>query len=1082
MAKKGKELTTIVSIGGALKSSLTKSVRAAKKAFVGLNSGINAAMKGATVATAAMATATAAATVAATRQLYKMGEGWKKASDTIRIGTGATGKQLEALNASMQNVYAQLPNGKEEVASAIADINTLTGAEGQSLENYATAALKASKMLGTDVKTIYTEASKAFNAFNIPADQMAEKLNHLWKVSQSTGAGIDKLAQGAVAGQATFRQLGFSFEQSTALLGQLDKAGVSSSAALAAMKKGVVELAKGGAKDFNKAFTALSEKIKGARTETEAINIAAKVFGARGGGEIAKALRDGRLSAEAFTASLQASGESIDAAYADTANFAERMTPIKHKMELAFKPLADTVFQQVNKLVPIVGGIVEKYLPNITASATALSGKVKELGERFGAWLAGIDYAKVLANISAKIKEVSELVKKWAPVLMRLGKTLLNVMLAVKAISVAVKVWTVAQWALNAALAAPVVAIAAIVAAAWYLYENWDEVCAWVRQAWSDFCTYFQGRFPETYAACVSFLEQVKGYWDTAVTWIEDKWSGFTNYFATEFPGLTQAAQVAWEMIKGGFGVAWEQMKTTATGVIEGLKMAWNVLCTTLSTAWEVACNNVSGILHTLDEVAQGVFALMKGNFGEAGEHFKQVFLTAFETIRKNWDALWNGLKGIAQSVIDSIANLFGPIVDGFNRVLDTVSATWDKVKGAVMGSDVGKAIPAKAAGGFTHGVSICGEDGTEAVISFDPRYRKQNRGYLMTAAKMLGMNAEPTPQKYGTRKSDFCSSFQWRFSETYAACVGFLEQVKGYWDTAVTWIQDKWNEGMTWVTEKIENFKNEFSGLTQAAQVAWEMIKGGFVNAWTQIETTAKVIIEGLKLAWNNLCTIFSTAWDVACNSVKGVMETLDHVIQGIVAALKGNFSEAGEQFKQAFLSAFDMVKKNWESLWDGFKGIAKNTIEAISDIFGPLMDGFNRVLDTVSATWDKVKGAVMGSDVGKAIPAKAAGGFTHGVSTCGEDGTEAVISFDPRYREQNRGYLMTAAEMLGMYAAPAPQRYDTRKSSYNFGGITISPTINVKSSSDGQTLMQQLRACIPQLVDEIEKETAARNLHSYA
>lgn len=813
MAKKAKELTTIVNIGGAIKSSLTKSVASAKKAFKGLNSSINAAMKGATVATAAMATATAAATVAATRQLYKMGEGWKKASDTIRIGTGATGKQLEALNASMQKVYAQLPNGKEEVASAIADINTLTGAEGQSLENYATAAIKASKMLGTDVKTIYTEASKAFNAFNVPADQMAEKLDHLWKVSQSTGVGIDKLAQGAVAGQATFRQLGFSFEQSTALLGQLDKAGVRSEAALAAMKKSVVELAKGGAKDFNKAFTQLSQKIQGARTETEAINIAAKVFGARGGGEIAKALRDGRLSADAFTESLQTSGESIDAAYADTANFAERMGPIKHKLEIAFKPLADTVFKQINNLVPIVGGIVEKYLPSITAHATSLSGKVQEMGERFGAWLGGIDYAKILANINEKMREAAAFVKKWLPVMTRLGKTVLNVMLAVKAIAAAVKIWTVAQWALNAALAAPVVAIAAIVAAAWYLYENWDEVCAWVRQAWSDFCTYFQGRFPETYAACVRFLDQVKGYWDKAVQWI-----------------------------------------------------------------------------------------------------------------------------------------------------------------------------------------------------------------------------------------------------------------------------QDIWDEGVAWITGGVEDFKNEFPGLALAAQVAWEMIKGGFMNAWTQIETTAKVIVEGLKLAWNNLSTIISTAWTIACDQVTGAMHTLDHLIQGVVALCKGNFGEAGKQFREAFTSAFDTIQKNWDAMWAGMKGIADNSAAFIKGIIGPIIEGFGKVMDTVSSTWDKVKGAVTGSKVGEAVPAKAAGGFTHGVSICGEAGTEAVISFDPRYREQNRGYLMTAAEMLGMYAAPTPQRYDTRRSDFNFGGITLSPTINVKSSSDGQTLMQQLRACIPQLVDEIEKETAARNLHRYA
>ena len=48
--------------------------------------------------------------------------------------------------------------------------------------------------------------------------------------------------------------------------------------------------------------------------------------------------------------------------------------------------------------------------------------------------------------------------------------------------------------------------------------------------------------------------------------------------------------------------------------------------------------------------------------------------------------------------------------------------------------------IPMLAAGGFTEGISIAGEAGTEAVISFDPAYRAANIGYWMKAGEMLGV------------------------------------------------------------------------------------------------------------------------------------------------------------------------------------------------------------------------------------------------------------------------------------------------------------------------------------------------------
>ena len=51
------------------------------------------------------------------------------------------------------------------------------------------------------------------------------------------------------------------------------------------------------------------------------------------------------------------------------------------------------------------------------------------------------------------------------------------------------------------------------------------------------------------------------------------------------------------------------------------------------------------------------------------------------------------------------------------------------------------ESLPHYAAGGFTEGLSIAGEAGMEAVISFDPAHRDENVGYWAAAGKLLGLD-----------------------------------------------------------------------------------------------------------------------------------------------------------------------------------------------------------------------------------------------------------------------------------------------------------------------------------------------------
>ena len=91
-------------------------------------------------------------------------------------------------------------------------------------------------------------------------------------------------------------------------------------------------------------------------------------------------------------------------------------------------------------------------------------------------------------------------------------------------------------------------------------------------------------------------------------------------------------------------------------------------------------------------------------------------------------------------AILGPIADVLATIVGWIAKVVEWVAGGLDWVVGLFTGG--ASAPEGYAAGGFTSGPSIAGEDPrypTEAVISFNPAYRSQNLAYWAQAGRMLG-------------------------------------------------------------------------------------------------------------------------------------------------------------------------------------------------------------------------------------------------------------------------------------------------------------------------------------------------------
>lgn len=419
MAGKGKELQAVVNLAGSIDPSLGKAIESAQKKISGLN--VKALAVGAAVG--GIAVATGKAVVEAGKYLKDLGSQFDGAADAIRIGTGATGDALDGLLDDFDEVYKSVPTTMEDASKAIADYNTRLGLTGPQLQEISKQALQVSDMLGDDLGGVIEESSQAFQQWNIDADNMGGAMDYIFKVSQSTGMGFTDLMSNMQKFGPQLQEMGYSFETASALMGQLDKAGVNTEEVLGAMKKSVGALAKEGI-SASDGLAMYYEQIKNAGTAAEAASIASEIFGTKAGSTMAAAIRDGTLAVGDLTESLLENGETIAGAAEDTYDFAERLQIMKQGLEVALKPMANTVFDGLNKFMPVLQKLMEQIVPVISDAVEAAAPFVEEF--LMGAADALEDVLPLISQLAADLLPIlTQLMSTLLPPLLSLVQTLL---------------------------------------------------------------------------------------------------------------------------------------------------------------------------------------------------------------------------------------------------------------------------------------------------------------------------------------------------------------------------------------------------------------------------------------------------------------------------------------------------------------------------------------------------------------------------------------------------------------------------------------------------------------------------------
>lgn len=716
-----KVMQAVVEIAGNISPTLASSIKSAQKQLSGLN--VKAIAVGA--ACAAGAVAVGKAVYKAGEYLADLGSQFDKATDTIRVGTGAMGEDLNDLVNSFNKVYGSVPTNMEDASKTIADYNTRLGLTGEQLENISIQALQVSDILDEDLNGVIESSSKALKNWDLSADDYGDAMDFVFKVSQSTGAGFVDLMNNMQGYGAQLQAAGYDFKDAAILLGQVEKAGLDASTVLKGLQTAAKNATNAGFSSVSEGLEVYFNRIKNAESDMRALEMATNMFGSKAAPTMVKAIQDGTLSLEGLKDALEASGESINKAATDTYSYTEMLQILGNKAEVALRPLAESVFEMLNDLMPILSNLLDGITPVIGTLTAKLVPIIEDivpsvlpLIEQITPVLIGI--ADVLA--SDVIPPVVEMMKDLLPTILTVVQSLLPVIstLAKTVLPVMVNVISAISPILNGLIQTVLPVINDMLSSMLPLFEMLNPII----KILSDLIG----------GVLQSALEAIQPYFEAVRKTLGGLMDFITNVFAGNWQG-------AWEGIKTYFSGIWDQITaifkapfTFLAGAFDSLKEAW------------------SGV----GDFFAGVWDGIKAPFVAVADWFANIFGNAWQAVKNVFSAGGNVFEGIK----DGILNVFTTIVNGLIKGINSVVAipfngiNWalEKIKSvSILGIkpfdwinliNVPQ-IPLLAAGGFTDGLSIAGEEGREAVISFDQAYRKENIDLWYQAGKMLGVFPE---------------------------------------------------------------------------------------------------------------------------------------------------------------------------------------------------------------------------------------------------------------------------------------------------------------------------------------------------
>lgn len=620
--------------------------------------------------------------------LLDLGNHFHSAFATIQVDTGATGGKLKGLEGDFKALLATRPENMQVVAQVIGEVNQKLGDTGKPLQEFSRQLLQLSGITKTDVASNLSSLTGLFNNWGISVADQVPKTNELFRVFQSTGAPVNTLASAMATLGPKFRDVGLTFEQSAALIGEFTKAGLPATGIGMALTK-VMSLAAKEGKPVAGVFRDTWKAIKEAPTNDAALNIATKVFGARGAANLTDQIRSGKLDFNSLVTTIKNGSNTIGGTAAATASFGTKWKIFLNQMRVDLEPVATKVFgfatELLTKLGPafsalgrflqpakeaiqlFIGAFQGKFVEGSTASwqgsIVLLGTKVRELWDRMQPFIQWLE-------------------AHWKPIFIAAGLAIL-------------------------AITAPVVLVIGALVYAWVRFQ-------WFRDAVVAVFEFIRNKVIPVIATIVSTIIT---QFQHAVEWVRRNWPAIqeaithvVNVIRDVITPILLAIRFLWEhthnQIFAVVKLVWGFIRSTIEAVMNVIRGVINIVLGLINGDW-------SRVWDGIKSVFVGVWDAIKAEVQFAIGFVQQQISTVLSVISGIWSNVWSAISGF----LSSIWNTMIGIVTG---AIDTVIGFFAALPGRALGAlaSLGSLI----AGAFTSAFSYLGgviSSGIDGVVGF---------------------------------------------------------------------------------------------------------------------------------------------------------------------------------------------------------------------------------------------------------------------------------------------------------------------------------------------------------------------------
>ena len=461
--------------------------------------------------------------------------------DIIVKKTGATGDALKDMEDRAKNLATSIPTDFQTAGEAIGEVNTRFGLTGQELEDLSAKFIKFAQLNDTSVSSSIDNVQAAMAALNVGTAAAGDFLDILNKAGQDTGVSMDKLTSDLTANATALQELGLGYNTAVGFLANLNKNGVDASSVMTGLKTALKNATKDG-KSMAQAMKDLMGRIKGAKTETKAMQVASELFGSKAGPAMAKAIREGRLSFDEFTNAVQDAAGSVDKTFEQTLDPIDEFKTALNELKIIGMELVEAAAPMIKTLADML----KTAIGNIRKWWEGLSPLAQETIVKAGAIAAAV--GPVLIVVSKLMGAVSDI--------MTLGPKLLGVIDTVKTA-------VTALWGVLAAhpIAAVIAAVAALAAGFIYLWNTSEEF----RQFWINLWESIKQIAGTVGQALIKAWQNVTATATSLWTGLKDKlcgiWDSVKSKAESIWNGITDFIRNTIEKIKGFFNFKWELPK-----------------------------------------------------------------------------------------------------------------------------------------------------------------------------------------------------------------------------------------------------------------------------------------------------------------------------------------------------------------------------------------------------------------------------------------------------------------------------------------------------------------------------------------